>query len=75
MSKLPVVKDRDVVRALKRLGFMEARQQGTSHLVLRHPDGRMASVPMHPGRDVPRGTLRAILRDIEVPVEQFVDAL
>ena len=54
---------RDLVRALKRLGFVEVRQTG-SHLVLKrdHPQSRVV-VPMHSGRDLKLGTLRAILEE------------
>ncbi len=74
MSRLPAVKPRQVVRALKRAGFEEHHQRG-SHLYLRHPDSRlMTSVPMHPG-DLPKGTLRAILRQIEISVQEFIKLL
>ena len=75
MTKLPVIRDKDLLRALKRLGFVEARQRGTSHLVLKHPDGRMATVAIHPGKDIPRGTLRAILRDIKITPDEFMRSL
>lgn len=74
MSRLPTVKPRQVVRALKRAGFEEHHQRG-SHLYLRHPQTRrMTSVPMHPG-DLPRGTLRAILRQVEITLEDFFELL
>lgn len=73
MSRLPSVKPRHLVRALKRAGFAEHHQRG-SHLYLRHPDKRMTSIPMHPG-DIPRGTLGAILRQIEITVEELLELL
>ncbi|MBI4434957.1 type II toxin-antitoxin system HicA family toxin [Candidatus Uhrbacteria bacterium] len=69
--KLPAITDHDLLRALKRLGFFEHRQHGTSHLILKHPDGRRTTVAIHPGRDIPKGTLRAILRDANVTPEQL----
>jgi predicted RNA binding protein YcfA (HicA-like mRNA interferase family) len=42
------------------LGFAVARIAG-SHHVMRHPDGRGTTVPVHHGRDVAKGTLRGIL--------------
>ena len=75
MPKLPVLKDKDLVRVLHRLGFLEHRQRGTSHLIMKHPDGRRTTVPMHPGRDIPTGTLRAILRDINVTPEQLQESM
>jgi len=75
MSKLPVIKDRELIRVLHRLGFFEHPERGTSHLVFKHPDGRRTTVARHPGKDIPRGTLRAILRDMNISTEQFVNFL
>ena len=75
MPKLPVLKDVDLIRVLKKLGFFEHRQRGTSHLVLKHHDGRRTVVAIHPGRDIPKGTLHSILRDINVTSEQLAALL
>lgn len=72
MPKLPVVKDRNIIRVLRKLGFFESPERGTSHLVFKHPDGRITTVARHPGKDFPRGTLRAILRDINISTQEFV---
>lgn len=58
---LPAVPGRTVLRALSSIGFVHVSTKG-SHAKLVHPDGRMVVVPMHGGRDVPRGTLGSILR-------------
>jgi len=69
--KLPRVGCRQLVRALKRAGFEEQRQRG-SHLHLRRAsDGKRVTVPVHQGRTVPVGTLRAILRDADISVDEF----
>jgi len=72
MPKLPIITDRDPIQALKKLGFFEHRQHGTSHLIMKHNDGRRTVVPIHPGRDIPKGTLRAILRDINISNEELI---
>ena len=73
--KLPRVSGRRLVRALKRAGFEEQRQRG-SHLHMRRAsDRRRVTVPIHQGRTVPAGTLRAILRDADISVDEFVDLL
>jgi predicted RNA binding protein YcfA (HicA-like mRNA interferase family) len=51
VGKVPVLKPRDVVAILERLGFREVRQKG-SHKQFRHEDGRMTTVPFHQGRDI-----------------------
>jgi predicted RNA binding protein YcfA (HicA-like mRNA interferase family) len=61
-------------RVLLRLGFEPVRQKG-SHVFYRHSDGRTTTVPNHPGRDLSRPLVREILREIEVPQEQFLEAL
>ena len=75
MPNLPMVKDRELIRVLKKLGFFEQPERGTSHLVLGHPDGRFTTVSRHPGKDIPRGTLRGILRDINVSPKEFIKVL
>jgi len=69
LPKLPVVNARELLAALRRAGFVERRQTG-SHVILRHPDGRFATVPKHPG-DLGTGLLAAILRQAEISAEDF----
>lgn len=59
MSKPPQVRPKDLVKALQKAGFAKIRQTG-SHVYLRHSDGRLTSVSVHPGT-IPPGTMRAIL--------------
>lgn len=75
MPKLPVVKDHELIRALKKLGFFQHAERGASHIVLAHRDGRRTVVSRHPGKDMPRGTLRGILHDIRVSVDDFTKVL
>jgi predicted RNA binding protein YcfA (HicA-like mRNA interferase family) len=64
----------EVVAALERLGFLRARQRG-SHVVMKHPDGRWAPVPLHNGRDVDPALLRSILREVSLAADEFLRAL
>lgn len=70
MSGLPVVSGRDVVRALAKLGYILDRQRG-SHMILRQqtPPQRRLTVPDH--NELARGTLRAIIRQAGLTVEEF----
>jgi predicted RNA binding protein YcfA (HicA-like mRNA interferase family) len=61
-----------LIQVLKKLEFLERSEHGSSHVVFKHPDGRITTVARHPGKDIPRGTLRSILRDINVSVEEFI---
>jgi len=69
MSKLPVVSGRDCVKALEKMGFYFKRQEG-SHIVLRRDDPfSQVIVPNH--RELDRGTLRAIIRQAGMSVDEF----
>lgn len=70
-GSLPVLKPREVVARLERLGFIEVRQRG-SHKQFRHVDGRATTVPFHVGRDISPILLRQICRDIGVAPETFL---
>lgn len=74
MSRFPVLKPREVIRVLKELGFAEVRQRG-SHVQLRHPDGRGATVPLHKGGDLSPVLLRKIAQDIGMTVEEMTERL
>lgn len=64
MSGLPVIKSQDLIKAFQRAGFEQVRQKG-SHVRLKHPDGRVVTVPAHAGSEISRGLLRKIMRDAE----------
>ena len=68
--RLPALTGREVIAVLERHGFLRVRQSG-SHVVLRHPDGRRVTVPVHAGRDLGRGLLRQIMRDANLTATDF----
>jgi predicted RNA binding protein YcfA (HicA-like mRNA interferase family) len=70
MPPVPAVRGDRLVRALEKAGFKVARVVG-SHHIMRHPDGRGTTVPVHPGREVAKGTLRGILKDTGFSVEEL----
>ncbi|HEX7190481.1 MAG TPA: type II toxin-antitoxin system HicA family toxin [Thermoanaerobaculia bacterium] len=73
MTKLPRVSGRQCVDALKRAGFSERRRHG-SHIVLRR-DEPFAQLVVPDHHELDRGTLRAILRQASLTIEQFVELL
>lgn len=75
MPKLPALKSKDLIRALKLFGFFEHRQGSGSHLVMKHNDGRRTIVPVHSSREIPKGTLLAILKDIQITKEELIKNL
>lgn len=70
MSKLPRnLKPQKLIKALIRLGFREIGGKG-SHVRLKHVDGRWTQVAVHQ-KPIPQGTLRAILRQAEIKIEEL----
>ncbi len=73
-ARLPSCKPKDVERVLLKLGFVERRQRGSHKIFVRESDQRRAVLPWH-NRDLRRGTLRRIIRDTGLSLEEFVDRL
>lgn len=74
MPKLPIIKANDLIRVIQKLGFFEHHRVG-SHIQFKHNDGRRVTVAVHKGRDVKKKTLRGIISDIEISVEEFIKRL
>ncbi|OGG18373.1 hypothetical protein A2721_00295 [Candidatus Gottesmanbacteria bacterium RIFCSPHIGHO2_01_FULL_47_48] len=71
MPKIPQIKPRDVEKVLLKEGFVD-RTTKSSHVVFVHKDGRRTVVPVH-NKPVSTGTLRAILRQAKISVEDFLE--
>jgi len=73
MSGLPRISGRECVKALESAGFHSKRQEG-SHIILRRNDPFcQVVVPDH--KELDRGTLRAIIRQAGIGVDQFMRLL
>ena len=72
MSKLPVVAARDVIKVAEKLGFAFDRQKGSHAVYLRVSDKRRIVIPVHKGRDLKPGTLRGLIDDMGLSVDEFV---
>ena len=63
---------RQIIKKLKRLGFTFDRQAAGSHEIWYNPDSdKYTTIPNHPG-DMPEGTLKAILKQSDITVDQFL---
>jgi predicted RNA binding protein YcfA (HicA-like mRNA interferase family) len=73
MSGLPRISGRECVKALSTLGFYVRRQEG-SHLILRRDDP-LAQLVVPDHKELDRGTLRAIIRQAGLGVDEFTRLL
>ncbi len=69
--KLPVVTGKDVARVAERLGFEFRRQRGSHAIYVRPTDKSRVVIPMHSGASIKRKTLRAIIQDLKLTLEEF----
>jgi len=74
MSRLVLITAAELEKMLFDLGFIKIRQKG-SHAFYRHSDGRTTTIPFHSGKDLPRPLLRAILREINVGIDEYNDLI
>jgi predicted RNA binding protein YcfA (HicA-like mRNA interferase family) len=73
MSKLPVVSAAQCIRALEKIGFVVYRQRG-SHITMARPmPSAQTTIPNH--KELDRGTLRAIIRQAGLTVDEFIALL
>jgi predicted RNA binding protein YcfA (HicA-like mRNA interferase family) len=71
-GNLPVMKPKEVIAILERLGFVMVRQKG-SHQQFRHSDGRATTVPVHGSRDLSPLLLRQICKDIGITTDELLN--
>lgn len=73
MSKLPVISGAKCVKALEQIGFLVDRQRGSHIILVREDTKTTVSIPDH--KELDRGTLRAIIRQVGLSVDEFVALL
>jgi len=73
VSNLPSISGKECIKVLEKIGFYQKRQE-SSHIIMRR-DEPFAQVVVPNHSEIAKGTLRAIIRDIELSVEEFVSLL
>jgi predicted RNA binding protein YcfA (HicA-like mRNA interferase family) len=75
MPKVPSIRAREVVRVAESVGFVLDRQKGSHAVYYRASDKRRIVIPMHGTKDLKPGTLRAIIHDMGLSIEEFIAKL
>jgi predicted RNA binding protein YcfA (HicA-like mRNA interferase family) len=73
MAKLPRVSGAEAVRAFERAGWRRDRQKGSHVILIKAGESASLSVPQH--KELAPGTLRALIRNAGMTVEEFVALL
>lgn len=75
MPKLPLVSGKDVVKALSKLGFEHVRTTGSHAILNKMTEKGKVTIPVPLHRELAKGTLRSILNQAELEVEDFLNLL
>jgi predicted RNA binding protein YcfA (HicA-like mRNA interferase family) len=74
MPKLPTITPKKLIKIFERLGFQIDRISGSHFVLYRATDKKRVTIPSH-AKDLPKGTLLAILRQAEIDKDQLSDLL
>jgi predicted RNA binding protein YcfA (HicA-like mRNA interferase family) len=75
MPKLGVYSGPIVVRAFQNAGWTISRQKGSHTIMEKAGHEATLSIPVHKGKDVKRGTLRDLIKDAGMTVEEFISMI
>lgn len=70
-TKLPAITARELIRVLKKAGFTPHHQRGSHVTLKRSSDDKRVVVPVHAGKTIKKGTLKGILDDAGLSLEDF----
>jgi predicted RNA binding protein YcfA (HicA-like mRNA interferase family) len=73
MSQLPVISGAECIKALEKVDFFVDRQRGSHIILIREEPRTTVTVPNH--KELDKGTLRAIIRQAGLSVDEFVTLL
>lgn len=75
MAKIPALTARQVIRALKKAGFVEDRQKGSHLILINSSINARTVVPVHPGKTIKKPLLLGIISDTKLTREEFLALL
>ena len=73
-EKLPRITASEIIKALKKLGFVYVRSSG-SHRIFRNDEGRRATVPFHSGKTLHPKLLKSILTEADITIKELHELL
>ncbi len=72
-SKYPVLPPSKIIKAMRKLGFEKCSQKGSHAKYINYKNGKIFIIPMHD--EVAKGTLKGILEQADIDLEQFLKQL
>lgn len=75
MAELPTVTGAEACKAFAKFGFVLDRIKSSHHILRKPGFPNVLSIPIHANKALKKGTLRTLIRDAGISVEQFLEAL
>ncbi len=75
MSKIPALTSKQVVKFLKKEGFVEDHQKGSHLVMISSKTGARTVVPMHSRKTIKKSLLHGIIADAKLTTKEFLDLL
>ena len=75
MPRLPRITGKEALTALISTGFTLVKVRGSHHYLLNPTKAGLVTIPVHSGEIVPPKTLRSILQQAGLTVDEFIELL
>ena len=75
MPKIPLITGDQLIKTLSKHGFTLNRVKGSHHILVNSKTQITISIPVHKGRELGRGITLAIIKDAQIPLEEFLKSL
>lgn len=72
MPDLPILKPKEVVTILEKMGYQQHRQKGSHLIMVKEGSSHQPVIPMH-AKDLKKETLRSIIRQCGITVDEFLE--
>lgn len=72
-SKYPVLPPDKIIKVMKKFGFYKISQKGSHAKYINKETGKIFIIPMH--YEIAKGTLKSILEQADIELNQFLENL
>jgi predicted RNA binding protein YcfA (HicA-like mRNA interferase family) len=73
MPKIPIISAKLFLKYLQRHGCILLNVRGSHYKIINPHNGKITVVPIHSNRDLRKGLFAAVLSQLEIDIEQFID--
>lgn len=75
MPKLPIVSGIDVIKALSKIGYKHTRTKGSHAILNKQTEKGKITIPVPLHKELAKGTLKSIMKQAELSLEDFLKLL